>query len=176
MRHSDARYKPRAFSELRTPLYKDTRKKENSMTPEQQKSIIRGIYNRLEIGDAAGFAEHVAVNYVWRFPSKASWSKRFEGRKQVREELLGPLFNLFSGPYTAKILRLISEDDIVVAEIEGHAVLKTGNVYDNQYCMLFRFRDDKIVEVIEYCDTDLEERVLGPHEQALANFQKPIAT
>lgn len=146
------------------------------MTPEQQKRIIREIYARLESGDATGFAEHVAPNYVWRFPSKASWSKRFEGRNQVRDELLGPLFNLFSGPYTAKVLRLISEDDIVVAEIEGHALLKTGNIYDNQYCILFRFKDDKIIEVIEYCDTDLEERVLGPHEQALANFREAIAT
>jgi ketosteroid isomerase-like protein len=32
---------------------------------------------------------------------------------------------------------------------------------------VFKFRDDKIAEVVEYCDTDLEERVLGNYEDVV---------
>jgi hypothetical protein len=32
---------------------------------------------------------------------------------------------------------------------------------------VFRFRGDKICEVVEYCDTDLIERVLGNHDDVL---------
>jgi hypothetical protein len=32
---------------------------------------------------------------------------------------------------------------------------------------VFRFRGDKIAEVVEYCDTDLEERVLGNYDDAV---------
>jgi ketosteroid isomerase-like protein len=35
------------------------------------------------------------------------------------------------------------------------------------HCFLFRFRGDKIAEIVEYCDTDLEERVLGPYDDAV---------
>ncbi|MEA3183284.1 MAG: hypothetical protein QOI59_6807, partial [Gammaproteobacteria bacterium] len=34
-----------------------------------------------------------------------------------------------------------------------------------------RFRDRKIAEVVEYGDTDLEERVLGPYEDALSPLE-----
>jgi hypothetical protein len=35
--------------------------------------------------------------------------------------------------------------------------------YDNQYCLLYRLRDGKIVEIREYNDSILCERVLGPY-------------
>lgn len=145
------------------------------MSAERNKQIIRDIYAAMENGDQTLFGQHVSPDYVWRFPSKATWSHRFEGQDQIRSRLLGPLFSLFSGPYTAKVINLVAEGDTVVAEIEGHAPLKTGEIYDNQYCMLFKFRDGKIVEVVEYCDTGLEERKLGPYEDVLRAYQQAAA-
>ena len=48
---------------------------------------------------------------------------------------------------------------------------KTGKRYNNEYCFLFRFRGDKIAEVVEYCDTDLKERVLGPYDDAVGQME-----
>jgi ketosteroid isomerase-like protein len=39
------------------------------------------------------------------------------------------------------------------------------------YCFVFRFKDGKIAEIVEYGDTDLEERVLGPYEEAVKALQ-----
>ena len=55
-----------------------------------------------------------------------------------------------------------------MAEVKGDVVTKRGARYDNDYCLLFRFRDGKIAEVTEYCDSDLIELVLGPYEDAIA--------
>jgi ketosteroid isomerase-like protein len=50
-------------------------------------------------------------------------------------------------------------------------MLKSGERYDNHYCFIFHFRDGKIAEVVEYCDTDLEERVLGNYDAVRAANQ-----
>ncbi len=138
------------------------------MNTDTNKETIRRIYAALENGDRGPFSEAVHTDYVWRFPGHCSWSRRFDGQEAVRRDLLAPLFGLFATTYTARLINMVAEGDTVVAEVRGDAMTKAGARYDNEYCFLFRFRDGKIAEIVEYCDTDLEERVLGRYEDVLA--------
>jgi uncharacterized protein len=113
------------------------------MSVEANKSVVRAIYAALETGDRSVFGDSVHPDYVWPFPSKASWSDRYEGQIQIRSRLLGPLFNQFESTYTARLISLIGGGDTVFAEIKGDVGTKSGVRYDNQYCMLFHFRDGK---------------------------------
>lgn len=135
---------------------------------QDNKDVIRKIYQAMAAGDRAPFGEAVRDDYVWRLPGRSSWSRRFETREVVQRDLLKPLFALFAGAYRAECINLIAEGDWVVAEVRGEVVTRRGELYDNAYCFLFRFRDGKIAEIVEYGDTDLLERVLGPYEAALA--------
>ena len=137
------------------------------MRTAENKETIRRIYAALEHGDRSVFGASVHPDYIWRFPGHCSWSKRFSGQEEVRSRLLKPLFALFATEYNAKAINLIAEGDTVVAEVRGDVQTKTGKRYNNEYCFLFRFRGDKIAEIVEYCDTDLEERVLGPYDDAV---------
>ena len=38
---------------------------------------------------------------------------------------------------------------------------KAGVRYDNEYCLVYRLKDGRIVEIREYCDSVLTEAVLG---------------
>lgn len=137
------------------------------MSAATNKETIRRIYEALAKGDRSIFGESVHPDYVWRFPGHCSWSRRFEGQEAIRRDLLRPLFAQFATVYRAKAINLIAEGDFVVAEVRGDVQTKRGERYNNEYCFVFRFRDGKIAEVVEYCDTDLEERVLGPYEEAV---------
>jgi ketosteroid isomerase-like protein len=55
----------------------------------------------------------------------------------------------------------IAEGDTVVVEAKGDNVTKTGDRYDNDYCMVWRLENGKVKEIREYCDSALVERVLG---------------
>jgi uncharacterized protein len=59
--------------------------------------------------------------------------------------------------------RFLADEDWVVIEAVGDMVTKEGERYDNHYCLLYRLRDGKIVEIREYNDSLLCERVLGPY-------------
>jgi ketosteroid isomerase-like protein len=58
-------------------------------------------------------------------------------------------------------LRFIADGDFVVVEAKGDMLTKTGVRYDNDYCLIYRLADGKIVEIREYQDSTLCERVLG---------------
>jgi ketosteroid isomerase-like protein len=137
----------------------------------ENKETIKRIYAALEHGDRSVFGASVHPDYVWRFPGHCSWSKRFSGQEEVRTRLLKPLFALFATEYRAKVINLVAEGDTVVAEVRGDVQTKAGKRYNNEYCFLFKFRGDKIAEIVEYCDTDLEERVLGPYEDAVRQME-----
>jgi ketosteroid isomerase-like protein len=145
--------------------------KEKVMSAERNKQVIERIYAAMARGDRAVFAASVHADYVWRFPGHCSWSRQFEGRDAIHRDLLRPLFGLFATDYTARAINLVAEGDTVVAEVRGDVMLKSGARYDNHYCFIFQFRDGKIAEVVEYCDTDLEERVLGNYDAVLAAHQ-----
>ena len=137
----------------------------------ENKETIRRIYAALEQGDRSVFGASVHPDYVWRLPGHADWSRRFEGQEAIHRDFLAPLFNLFANSYTARAINLIAEGDQVVAEVRGEVMTKRGGRYNNEYCFIFRFRDGKIAEVIEYADTDLEARVLGSYQDALDAYR-----
>ncbi len=145
------------------------------MTASENKQVIARIYEAMARGDRSAFGAACDPAYVWRFPGHCSWSKRFEGQSAVQRDLMAPLFALFAAPYTASAITLIAEGDTVVAEVRGDVVTKKGERYNNEYCFLFRFRDGKIIEVVEYCDTDLVERVLGNYNDAVASYRGVLA-
>ena len=134
----------------------------------ENKETVRKIYAAMESGDQSAFAAAMDPDYVWRLAGQSSWSRRFEGREAVTARLLKPLFALFSERFRARAVNLVAEDDQVVAEVRGQVTTLRGERYDNQYCFLFRFRAGRICEVVEYCDTDLVERVLGDYDAAVA--------
>ncbi len=138
------------------------------MSAAKNKETVRRIYEAMEEGDRSIFGASVHPDYVWRLPGQSSWSRRFEGQEAVRRDLLQPLFALFATEFRARAINLIADGDLVVAEVRGDVMTKRGERYNNEYCFIFHFRDGKIDEVVEYCDTDLIERVLGPYEEAVS--------
>jgi ketosteroid isomerase-like protein len=164
--------------DIRTIHFRDSqpkamvlRDKENVMSAERNKQVIERIYAAMAHGDRSVFAASVHSDYVWRFPGHCSWSRRFDGQEAIHRDLLRPLFGLFATDYTAQAINLVAEGEMVVAEVRGDVMLKSGERYDNHYCFVFHFRDGKIAEVVEYCDTDLEERVLGNYDMVLAGHR-----
>jgi uncharacterized protein len=144
---------------------------EIAMNVNENKETVRRIYAALESGDLKAFGSAVHPDYVWRLAGRSSWSRHFEGQDAIRARLLKPLFALFATQYRAQAVNLIAEGDFVVAEVRSDVLTKRGERYNNEYCIVFRFRENKIAELVEYCDTDLIERVLGPYEEALKHIE-----
>ena len=76
-------------------------------------------------------------------------------------DLFGVVRDRTTGVRKTIPLRFIADGDIVVVEGRGEMTSKAGVPYNNEYCLIYRLRDGKIVEITEYNDSALCERVLG---------------
>jgi uncharacterized protein len=92
-----------------------------------------------------------------------SWSRTFEGKAIALRDLYGYVRSRLREPRKTIAERFIAEDDIVVVEARGDMVTKDVKHDDNDYCLVFKLKDGKIVEMCEYQNSLLCERMLGPY-------------
>jgi ketosteroid isomerase-like protein len=128
------------------------------------KALLQAIFARIEQGDRALLEQHLADNFRIVVMGCSSWSQTVTGRALV--EYRAYLRSRFSAPGRSVAERFIADGDVVVVETRGNNYSASGERYDNQYCLIFRFDNGKIVEMREYMDTAFCERVLGVYPRA----------
>jgi len=131
------------------------------MSAAENKRLMQAIFARVAVGDGTLFVEHLADDVVMRVSGQNSWSRTFTGKQSVLRDLFGVVRERTSGVRKTIPLRFVADDDIVVIEARGEMTSKTGVPYNNEYCLIYRLREGKIVEITEYNDSVLCERVLG---------------
>jgi len=132
------------------------------MNAQENKRFIQSVYAALAEGDARPFVDAMADDFTWTITGQHAWSGTWQGKQVVRERLLGPLVAQFATPYRNRAIRLVADDDTVAVECRGDVMTKAGRPYRNEYCNLIRLRDGRMVELVEYMDSNLCLEVLTP--------------
>lgn len=126
---------------------------------------IRGtlttVFAALADGDGRPFHEVLAADVVWTVPGSGSWSGTYRGREAIRTDLLRPL-GARLGLIRSFADRILVDGDWAAVQFHGDNETVDGRRYDNRYVFMLRFEADRIVEIVEYMDTELAHRILGP--------------
>lgn len=139
------------------------------MSAIENKQLLKNIYDEMAKGNTKPFGDAMADDIKWTLKGSTNWSKTYDGKDAVYKELIAPLFEKFADQYTTELVRMIAEDDLVVAEFNGNVTTKTGKPYNNSYCYIFRIENGKIAEITEYFDTELVSKALdGKYAEAKA--------
>jgi uncharacterized protein len=143
------------------------------MSTQHHKSLLKKVFAETAKGNGRPFVEALSDEVVWTIKGTTPWSKKYVGKGAVLKDLLGPLSAQLSGANTITASRFIGEGDVVVVEGQGHNRTTKGKEYANTYCWVFRFQDEKVVELIEYTDTALIESALeAPSLQSIARIPR----
>lgn len=132
------------------------------MSAEANKKLIQQIFTDSASRSGTTFVDHLADDAVWVQTGQCSWSGSFTGKDAITNGLFAHLRALLADRPRTLAFNFIAEGDIVVVEAKGDNVTKSGERYDNEYCMVWRVENGRITQIKEYCDTALVERVLGP--------------
>ena len=127
---------------------------------EANKQVALKFLHAMCVGDAAGQAECLTEDAFTNTMGFAGVS----GRRD-RETMLATVeaFNdVVPSGFRPEIHRVVAEDDSVMIEWEGNAVLSNGEDYCNQYIFLFTFRDGKVCQLNEYFCTVLADTKILP--------------
>lgn len=131
------------------------------MSAAENKLLLQEIFAGVARGETRMFVEHMAEDIVVTITGKHSWSRTFSGKTNALNNLYRQVNSLMAARGKTIPVRLLADEDWVVVEARGEMLTKKGERYDNEYCLLYRVRDRMIVEVREYMDSALSERVLG---------------
>ena len=131
------------------------------MSASENKKLMEKLFAGMARGERELFLEAVADDVTMCVTGQNSWSQTFKGKASLVRDLHGHLRTLLVEPRGTVPFRFIADGDYVVVEAKGDMVTKGGVRYDNDYCLIYRLADGKIVEIREYLDSTLCERVLG---------------
>jgi ketosteroid isomerase-like protein len=120
------------------------------------KQLMKHIFAELSKGNGQPFIDALADDIQWTWMGTVKWSKTFNGKESVINELLDPGTSMLTAPFfTYFAERFIAEGDYVVVESRGENALRDGRSYNNKYCWVCRFVEGKLQELHEYMDTEL---------------------
>jgi uncharacterized protein len=131
------------------------------------KQLLERIFEGLADRDGRLLTGSMADDVCWRVIGTTTWSGSFTGKDAVLRELLAPLRQNLAQRSRTVAQRVLTDGDFVVVEARGDNETRRALRYDNTYCFVFRLTGGKIVEITEYCDTDLVARVLEHRSAAV---------
>lgn len=125
------------------------------------KQLMRDMFAALSAGDADGFLGPLADDVQWTIHGTTKYSGLYDGKADAAKRLLGVLGGQLDGGLAVVVDDMVADGDWVVGRGRGLSRTTTGNDYNNEYCWWYRIVDGKVVEIIEYLDTELVTTVLG---------------
>lgn len=126
---------------------------------EESTRVVQASIDALNRGDSAAFIGSFSDDLDFEMPGTTPVSGKTRGL-QGFIDCATKVAGLTSVMITLKITFFLAAGEWVVTRADGHGVTKAGRDYDNHYCHLWRVRDGKICEFVEYNDTQLIMDVL----------------
>lgn len=129
------------------------------MTAAANKQLLQDLF---AAGDRQRFVDQIADGVTMQITGHYSWSRTFKGKDALVRDLYNYLATILAEGRRTIPLRFYADGDCVVVEGRGEMRTKAGVPYNNDYCLIYRLQNGRIIEIREYCDSALTEAVLGP--------------
>ncbi|MAP94275.1 MAG: ketosteroid isomerase [Ponticaulis sp.] len=136
------------------------------MTTSSNKALITQAFEGLAQGDGRAFVNLLHEDVVMTVTGDYSWSRTFHGKESLFRDLYLYLAEICPGVRRTVASRILADEDWVIVEARGDMTTRAGDPYQNHYLLMYRFENGKIVEMKEYQDSALCERVLGPYQSS----------
>jgi ketosteroid isomerase-like protein len=120
---------------------------------------VREIFKGLELGDGAAFFEHVADNVAWTVMGTHPLAGDYRSKAGFIAGTFAKLGQVLPHGAQLHVEHLIVKDDQAVVELHSLATAKNGMRFDNRYCWVVFFENEKIVRVRAYLDSSMVARL-----------------
>ena len=129
------------------------------MPAAENKQLMKSIFEELAKGNSRPYLAALSENFELTVTGQTPWSGTYRGPK-VRE-FYDAVWANYADRYTTMATNIVADGDCVIVESRGCVTTVRGDLYNNQYCLVFELQDGRITAQREYADTLLVERVLG---------------
>ena len=134
------------------------------MTRQRNIELCQRYFNAMAAGDWQTVEDMYHDEIVIHMAGSTPASGRLEGKAAVTDDLIArqvhAALDVTKMRFAQRWKIMCADDERVVAIMEGGGPTLSGDVYDQVYCEIFRFRDGRIIEMHAFFDTALAERAL----------------
>ncbi len=128
--------------------------------------FVRGVFAHLETGDREGFMANVADNVDWTVMGTHPLGGRYRSKAEFIDGTYERLHPLVRGMSVMTVDNVLACGDVGVVEMHGNATANNGDPYNNTFCWIAWFENDRIVKVRAYLDSVLVQRLIDGNESA----------
>ena len=126
---------------------------------------MQQVFAEMAKGNLDPFVDIMADDMQWSWMGTETWTRTFEGKETVVNELLAAVKATLTEPFEVVPHRFIADEDFVVIEHTGKNTTPDGRPYHNKYCWVCRFSNGKLRELREYMDTELVTKTFGTNDK-----------
>jgi ketosteroid isomerase-like protein len=120
------------------------------MGAQENAEVIRRGYDAFNAGDIATLNTLFDDGVRWHSPGRGPMANDYEGR-EATFTYFGRLGTESAGTFQAKLQHIVASDDLVIGIHHDHAT-RGDKTLDTNVSLVFRLKDNKIVEAWEYYD------------------------
>lgn len=128
------------------------------MSLESNKQVVRRFWEAFSASRLQDAYDLLTADATWWIAGELSISGTYTKAKFI--ELSSGIITEFPRGIQVTPTVLTAEDDRVAMEATSYGERSNGRVYQNRYHMQHVIRDDKLLAVREYLDTDHANRIL----------------
>ncbi|WP_068072423.1 nuclear transport factor 2 family protein [Novosphingobium lentum] len=120
------------------------------MAIEQNKDVVRRYFDAVNSTQPDRVMALLADDFHFKaMLREPDWLGGEMGREKFSSAMVA-MSDLMTSPIQMQIVSMTAEDDRVAVEATSYGPMKAGPAYANSYHFVFRVRDEKIFEVLEY--------------------------
>jgi ketosteroid isomerase-like protein len=121
----------------------------------REKKLITDVMKALSEGRDQPFLDAMHDEMQWVWMGSGGLSRAFIGKSAVLNELWKSVRADIVQPFKVMPRLIVADHEYVVVECSGDNTATNGKEYHNRYCWVMRIRDNRIIELREYMDTEL---------------------
>ena len=122
--------------------------------------IVNQALEMLKEGDFESYETLLDENMYFKMTGNTALS----GEAHSKTEFLGTVgrvMDYLKDPIKLELKEIIDGGDTIVSISTGSSTTKKGEAYNNEYCHVWKVKNNKIVSLIEYLDTQMLSEMLS---------------
>jgi uncharacterized protein len=123
--------------------------------------FVRRIFAGLEHGDGAAFFEHVADDVDWTVMGTHPLAGHYKSRAEFTAATFAKLGKVLPDGAQLNVNDVFIAGDVAIVELHSKATAKNGFRFDNHYCWVCYFKNNKIIRVRAYLDSAMVARLFA---------------